>query len=347
MKKIGVCGVYGDGPDFSGGQPVKVKTMIRMLSDYYGADNVKTANTARWKKHPLKMVASCIGLAQECDSIIILPAHNGLKVFLPLFLNLRKVYHFKLFYSVIGGWLASKAADNPKLVSQLTKLDGIWVETRKMKSELQALDIKNTAVIPNVKYLKEVSQCRIEVHSDTLHCCTFCRVIKEKGIEDAIKAVESINEQGKYKATLDIYGPIFEGYKEEFEVLMQNVPDSIRYKGCAEPSESVLTLSRYDVQIFPTHYSTEGIPGSIVDSYAAAVPVVASRWNSYDDIVVEDITGLGYEMGNISELVERLQKLCRSREKLIQMGRNCLDIYLEQYKPESALQQIVRIIQNG
>ena len=344
MKKIGVCGVYGNGPDFSGGQPVKVKTMIRMFSDYYGADNIKTANTAGWKKHPAKMLTNCIRLAQECECIVILPAHNGLKVFLPLFLGLRRVYHFKLFYSVIGGWLASKAAENPKLISRLTQLDGIWVETRKMKSELQALGVENTTVIPNVKYLKAVAQNHIDPNSDILRCCTFCRVIKEKGIEDAIKAVENINKQGKNKATLDIYGPIFDGYKEEFETLMQGVPDTIRYKGCAEPSESVLTLCQYDVQIFPTHYSTEGIPGSIVDSYAAAVPVVASRWNSYDDIVVEGITGLGYEMGNISELAERLQMLCEGREKLVQMGRNCLDFYLEQYKPESALQQIVRII---
>lgn len=344
MKKIGVCGVYGDGPDFSGGQPGKVKTMIRMLSDYYGADNIKTANTAGWKKHPVKMLTNCIRLAQECECIVILPAHNGLKVFLPLFIGLRRVYHFKLFYSVIGGWLASKAAENPKLISRLTQLDGIWVETRKMKSELQALGVENTTVIPNVKYLKAVSQNHIDLNSDTLRCCTFCRVIKEKGIEDAIKAVELINGQGKYKATLDIYGPIFEGYKEEFETLIQSVPDTICYKGCADPSESVLTLCQYDVQIFPTHYSTEGIPGSIVDSYAAAVPVVASKWNSYDDIVAEEKTGLGYEIGNISELTMRLQELCEDRSKLIRMAESCIEFYKEQYTPESALKKVVGVM---
>lgn len=341
MEKIGVCGVYGDGPDFSGGQPVKVKTMIRMLSDYYGSENIKTANTAGWKKHPVRMLMNCFKLAQECDGIIILPAHNGLKVFLPLFLNLRKVYHFRLFYSVIGGWIVSKAGENPKLISQLTQLDGVWVETRKMKSELQALGVENTTVIPNVKYLKEVSQNHIELNSDILRCCTFCRVIKEKGIEDAIKAVVSINTQGKYRTTLDIYGPIFEGYKEEFETLMQSVPDTIHYKGCKKPGESVETLCMYDIQIFPTHYRTEGIPGSIVDSYAAAVPVLASRWNNYDDIIINDITGLGYEMGNISELTARLQELCEDRSKLIHMANNCIELYNEQYKPENAIKKIV------
>ncbi len=341
MKKVGVCGVYGDGPDFSGGQPVKVKTMITMLSDYYGAKNIKTANTAGWKKHPVRMLMNCFILAQECDSIVILPAHNGLKVFLPLFLYLRKVYHFKLFYSVIGGWLAGKAAENSRLISRLKQVDGIWVETRIMQSELQSLGIENTVVIPNVKYLKEVTQSCMEEESSVLKCCTFCRVIKEKGIEDAVQAICNVNESGEPRATLDIYGPIFDGYKEEFERIMQSCPDSIRYKGCAEPSDSVLTLCKYDVQIFPTHYRTEGIPGSIVDSYAAAVPVVASRWNSYDDIVIDGVTGLGYEMENVQELTHRLLELCEDRHKLFQMSKNCLKRYNEEYKPESAIKKIV------
>lgn len=341
MKKIGICGVYGDGPDFSGGQSVKVKTMITMLSDYYGSDNIRTANTAGWRKHPIRMLTSCFRLARECDGIVILPAHNGLKVFLPLFLFLRKMRQFKLFYSVIGGWLASQAAENSKLITQLKQLDGIWVETMKMKSELQAIGIDNITIIPNVKYLEETSHNHIELDSCILRCCTFCRIIEEKGIEDAIKAIDRINEQGKYKATLDIYGPIYEGYRKKFEGLMQSASNAIHYKGCKEPSESVSILCQYDVQIFPTHYCTEGIPGSIVDSYAAAVPVVASRWNSYDDIVAEGITGLGYEMKNVIELTMRLQELCEDRSKLLQMADNCLKFYREQYRPEIAIKRIV------
>ena len=344
MKKIGVCGVYGDGPDFSGGQPVKVKTMIKMLSDNYGAENILTANTAGWKKRPTGMMVDCLKLARHCGSIVILPAHNGLKVFLPLFLQLKKVFHYKIFYSVIGGWLASKASDNPKLISQLKQIDGIWVETKKMQKELQDLGVENTEVIPNVKYLDNVTQSHIALQSDVLRCCTFCRVIKEKGIEDAIQAVCTINKQGVYKATLDIYGPIYEGYKDEFDEVMKKCPNTIQYKGCAEPSESISILRKYDIQIFPTHYKTEGIPGSIVDSYAAAVPVIASKWNSFSDIVIEGSTGLGYEMESVSELTDKLIKLCKDRSKLVQMSNNCIVLYDEQYKPESAIKRIVGAI---
>ena len=344
MKKIGICGVYGDGPEFSGGQPVKVKTMIKMLSDSCGADNILTANTAGWRKRPVGMMLDCLKLARHCGSIVILPAHNGLRVFLPLFLQLRKVYRYKLFYSVIGGWLASKAAENPRLILQLKQLDGIWVETKKMQRELQALGVENTEVIPNVKYLNNVTESHIIPQSNVLRCCTFCRVIKEKGIEDAIRSVCTVNKQGTYKATLDIYGPIYEGYKDEFDELMKKSPNTIRYMGCADPSESVSTLCMYDVQIFPTHYKTEGIPGSIIDSYAAAVPVVASKWNSSSDIVNEGSTGLGYEIANVQALSDILIELCKDRGRLVQMSNNCIKLYDERYKPESAMKQIVGAI---
>ena len=197
--------MYGNGPEFSGGQPVKVKTMIKMLSNHYGEENIKKVNTAGWKKHPIRMLIGCFILAQECKCIIILPAHNGLKVLLSLFLHLKKVYHFELFYSVIGGWLVSKAAENPYLISKLKQVDGIWVETRKMQGELRSLGIENTEVIPNVKYLNGVTKSCVKADSSVLLCCTFCRIIKEKGIEDAIQAVRNVNEQGEYQATLDIY----------------------------------------------------------------------------------------------------------------------------------------------
>lgn len=343
MIKIGVCGVFGDGPDFSGGQPVKVKTMIRMLSEHYGKEQVITANTAGWKKRPIRMFMNCIAIARKSDRIIILPAHNGLKVFLPLFLFLRRAFHYKLYYAVIGGWLAEKAGQNSKLQSRLASLDGIWVETNSMAKELGAFGLCNVQVIPNVKYLKPVPQSRTQLSDTPLRCCTFCRVIYEKGIEDAIQAICSVNLNG-VKATLDIYGPIYKAYAEKFNEIIQDVPEYIHYKGCAEPDQSVSVLANYDLQIFPTHYRTEGSPGSIIDGYASALPVLASRWNSFDDNVIEGKTGVGFELGNVEDLKYKLSLIISERTMLNEMSQNCLSYYSEVYTPESVLEKIEGIL---
>ena len=50
------------------------------------------------------------------------------------------------------------------------------------------------------------------------------------------------------------------------------------------------------MQIFPTRFTTEGIPGSIIDSYYAGVPVLASKWNSFDDVIEDGKTGVGLSL---------------------------------------------------
>lgn len=108
MKKtnIGICGVFGEGDEFSGGQPVKVKTMIKMFSENIGEESVFTINTYNWKKNIFHLLKEIFHVTRKCDVVMFLPAHNGVKVFAPLFLFLRLFFHYKLVYSVIGGWLS-------------------------------------------------------------------------------------------------------------------------------------------------------------------------------------------------------------------------------------------------
>ena len=76
--------------------------------------------------------------------------------------------------------------------------------------------------------------------------------------------------------------------------------------------------------MFPTLFYTEGIPGTIIDAYAAGLPVISSRWESYDDVIEDNITGIGYEFGNDEALIGILETVKRDPQKLIDMKENCL-----------------------
>lgn len=67
------------------------------------------------------------------------------------------------------------------------------------------------------------------------------------------------------------------------------------------------TLKNYFALVFPTLFYTEGIPGTIIDAYAAGLPVISSKWESYDDVIEDNITGVGYEFGSDDALVEILE----------------------------------------
>lgn len=52
----------------------------------------------------------------------------------------------------------------------------------------------------------------------------FSRVMPEKGVEDAMRAVRHLNETiGRLVATLDIYGSVEDTYSERFQWVLKNM----------------------------------------------------------------------------------------------------------------------------
>src|SRR5690606_13604785 len=90
-------------------------------------------------------------------------------------------------------------------------------------------------------------------------------------------------------------------------------------------------------------YKTEGVPGTIIDAYAAGVPVIASKWNSYKDVIDEDVTGMIFNMGDITSLVNRLEQAYKYPEKILMMKDNCLKKALD-CSPDLIINEFLKII---
>lgn len=76
--------------------------------------------------------------------------------------------------------------------------------------------------------------------------------------------------------------------------------------------------------MFPTHFYTEGIPGTIIDAYAAGVPVISAKWESFDDVIEDYVTGIGYEFNNINDLKRKLFDIIRSTGQINSLKLNCI-----------------------
>ena len=105
MIKIGICGHFGGNRNFLDGQTVKTKIITRELQKDYGDAEVKKVDTFGGKRRLVPIILNLIGLVMSCKNIIILPAHNSLRIFAPLLAFVNYFYHKKLHYVVIGGWL--------------------------------------------------------------------------------------------------------------------------------------------------------------------------------------------------------------------------------------------------
>jgi Glycosyltransferase len=345
MKEVGICGAFGDGKAFSGGQPVKVKMIIEEMQRVYGINEVKTVNTWAWKRNPLKLLLGIFLLTLNCKNIIILPARNGVQIIIQLFLFANRIFSRNIHYIVVGGWLPAIIKNNNKLKKQIGKLRGIYVETKSMLKELEEIGLNNVIYMPNCKRLEVLDDSELVYNlKEPYRVCYYSRITPDKGIEDAINAIQEINKRiNRTVYILDIYGPVHYIYRKKFLELQKSFPDYIRYCGVKEPYESVNILKNYFLQLFPTHFLTEGVPGSIIDSYFAGVPVLAPYWNSYKDVIDENETGIGYKFNDYSALVAALVDIAENPQKIVSMKRNCIQ-KAKIYMPDSVIRDFIQYL---
>ena len=341
MKKATVIGHLGIGHVCLDGQTVKTKIITNELQRQLGEDQVLTIDTYGGAKTLLKSPAQVFRALRTSGNVLIFPAQNGLRVYAPLLSVLRQFFkNRKLHYVVIGGWLPEFLKKRKLLGRILKKFDGIYVETNTMKEALDAQGFGNVFIMPNCKNLTVLSKEELVYPQGTPYkLCTFSRVMKEKGIEDAVSAVEAVNLELGYQAfCLDIYGQVDAGQTQWFDELQQTFPPYIRYRGLVPFDESTEVLKNYFALLFPTRFYTEGIPGTIIDAYAAGIPVISARWESCADIVDEGITGIGYDFGSTDQLKSIMFNMPNT---ILEMKESCIG-KAKTYHPETAIRVLIK-----
>lgn len=345
--KVGLIGAFGFKEKYTGGQPVKSRNIYKIMCDIYGDEKIKFVETIGWKKKPIRHLINVIRLCRQCEEIIMLPANNGVKLYtylLPFICNSKT----KLYYCVIGGWLPSLLkADNGLKCVLMKRFKDIWVETKNMYNALNELGLTNVHIVPNFKYIDTVKDTDLSssLNLPPYRLCTFSRVMKEKGIEDAITAVINVNnELGKEAFLLDIYGAVDESYHSSFDELMKKVPNSIKYCGCVDSLQSVEIIKNYYALLFPTYYEGEGFAGTLIDALSAGVPVIASDWKYNSEIITDDL-GILYEPKNVTRLQSILIDCYNAPENMYKKKKVCLEKSKE-YSPETVFNILKGLLEN-
>lgn len=349
MKAVSAIGHFALGKVFLDGQTIKTKIITEELQRQLGQAQVSIIDTHGGLKTLAKAPHQCLSALQKSRNVVIFPAHNGLRVYAPLLSRLRHFFKGRrLHYVVIGGWLPQFLQKRKHLAKALRGFDAIYVETSTMKAALEAQGFGNIFVMPNCKKLEVLSEDELVYPQGLpLKLCTFSRVMKEKGIGDAVEAVRNVNAELGYEAyTLDIYGQVDPAQTEWFEALKSSFTEGVRYCGCVDANKSVQALQGYFALLFPTHFYTEGIPGTIIDAYAAGVPVISAKWESYSDVVEEGITGFGYEFDEESQLEDILVNAAAEPDMILKKKSSCLR-EAEKYKIEQAVKVLLGQIEDG
>jgi glycosyltransferase involved in cell wall biosynthesis len=108
------------------------------------------------------------------------------------------------------------------------------------------------------------------------------------------------------------------------------------------PRDEVLRLvRRAALQIVPSEWY-EGFPMVILEAYASATPVVASRIGGLAEIVEHERTGLLFSPGNAADLAAKVQSLADSPARQA-YGRAARDVFERKYTAERNLAMLMEI----
>lgn len=336
MKKAAVLGHYGFGKVCLNGQTIKTKILTQELERRFGEMEIVKTDTSGGAKALLKAPFQVFSALKQAENVLMLPAHNGLRVYGPLLHLARRFFPGrKLHYVIIGGWLPGFLDSRPGLKRHLQKFDGIYAETHTMAKALESRGFSNVKVMPNFKSLAPLKEpvCPEEPY----RLCTFSRVMEEKGIAEAVRAVEQVNARiGRTVFILTVYGQVEPGQEAWFAALQAGFPDFVRYGGQVPFDGSTRVLQDCYALLFPTKFYTEGVPGTLIDAYAAGVPVICSRWESFSDVVEEGKVGLGYDFEDPEGLQKVLLACAQDPQRLLRMRPACLKKARE-FLPEQAV----------
>lgn len=327
MYKVGICGHLGLDKDLADGQTDKTRAVYKALVKALGEERVTVLDTCGWKRKPAAMFFGCRKLLESCENVIMMPARGGVKIFPALFEAFNRKLNRRLHYIVVGGWLPGVLAEDNRLLEYISRLDKVYVELQPMEESLRDLGLDNVLYMPNFRETNSLKPDELVYTScEPYRLCTFSRVTPEKGIEKAIDAVRYANSTlGRTVYTLDIYGRVAPEYSDEFSRLCKSFEPYIRYRGLVDTDNSTQELKSCFALLFPTSYSGEGFAGTVIDAFAAGVPVIATDWNYNSHIIRNGKDGIIYDPNADGLLGKILVDAARHPHKLNDMKKNSLN----------------------
>jgi glycosyltransferase involved in cell wall biosynthesis len=159
------------------------------------------------------------------------------------------------------------------------------------------------------------------------------RLAPEKGLATLLRAWESV------PARLVIAG---EG---EDERLLGGASSNVEYRGQLTSAEVAAALAGAKALLLPS-LSYEGAPRSLLEAYAAGVPVIASAVGSLPELIADGESGLLVPPSDPVAWQHAVKKLTEDATAT-RMGANAHRLWAEQYSPQRALANIQAVYEEA
>jgi glycosyltransferase involved in cell wall biosynthesis len=155
------------------------------------------------------------------------------------------------------------------------------------------------------------------------------RLSREKDVRTLLEAWRSI------RAPL-----ILAGDGPDRHALQAVAPAEVVFRGKVDPNEVTQLLTGARALIVPSRWY-EGAPRSVIEAYAAGVPVIATRFGALPEIVEHGVSGLLVPPGGTDGWVEAVETLMDATTSA-RLGEGAFDRWARLHSPDSGLEGLER-----
>lgn len=234
----------------------------------------------------------------------------------------KKIFKFLVSRSSAGIVLSSSLQDN---FNELLTKDKIFIVENFANNEL----IENT-IIP-----KDASRLKL---------LWLSNLMEEKGILDFLDALILLKNRN-IPFEVKLAGKIEEGLEQKIHQKLKEIGESAKYLGVVYGEQKKAQLQAANVFVFPTYYTMEGQPISLIEAMVSGNIIVTTDHAGIPDIVSSE-NGYLLKPRDIIALAYHLENIANNLPKNIEKFSEFNQVYVKHNFTEEAFgQKIMNIIE--
>lgn len=204
--------------------------------------------------------------------------------------------------------------------------------------ESQARFIKGSGVDLNeFCYTPEPSKGKIIV-------LMTCRVIREKGIFELVKAAEMLRPECEDKAEFRIVGGLDDHPDAITKQEMDDVCDGHYIKWLGRREDIKELLQQCHIFAFPSYYM-EGLPKSLIEACAIGRPIVTTDNIGCRDVVTDGENGFLVSVKDVGALADKIKVLIDDNKLRVKMGKAAREISEKEFSVDDVIKKHLAIYQ--
>ena len=283
---------------------------------------ITVINLTRFKLFfTLKMNLSSLFI--KCDVIFVSKCVVGGSLSIHLINKFGRKCNKKNIYFYWIGNGTDGLDENKVYFNDLKICKNIIFESEQIYDTYTNIAINGHSVCPCIKPNYDISFKEKDYKSNkSIRCIYFSRIAEQKGLMDAILAIEKANELIGYKYfTLDIAGA---PTSDEAMVFEKRVIEYLKGKNeftyfgktfCVTGLETYIQLQEYDLHLFPSKFKQECVPGSVVDMFIAGVPTLSSSFPNVYNLLSDEDSYI-FKQNDLNDFVDKLLYISRNVAEL-------------------------------